>query len=171
LTRFLSARRSDDLCPGQITLSTPRIDFGSVFLRFPTTVSVLLVNPTNLPARYEMVPQDEASQIIAVYRADKPKGVVPARAEQVQSPSRDRKRERELMKCQVVSITIEAGSVGAIALPAFFNIIGADYPALQLELVRPRCHLFLVANISVCFVSLFMSSERALCVTGVMAGG
>lgn len=54
-----------------------------MFLRYPSTFTVSLVNQTDLPARYEMVPQDEASQVIASFRADQPKGVIAARSQTV----------------------------------------------------------------------------------------
>jgi len=43
----------------------------------------MLINESDLSAKYEMIPQDETSMSIAKYFADPPKGVVAARAEQV----------------------------------------------------------------------------------------
>eukprot|EP00698_Gefionella_okellyi_P022526 TRINITY_DN7486_c0_g1_i1.p1 TRINITY_DN7486_c0_g1~~TRINITY_DN7486_c0_g1_i1.p1 ORF type:complete len:4186 (-),score=1237.39 TRINITY_DN7486_c0_g1_i1:99-12656(-) len=100
-----------------VKLSTKEANFGTVFLRHPTEYQVMLINESDLPASYEMVPQDETSTTIATYYADNPKGTIAARSE------------------QAVNITIEAESLGTISIPAFFTIVGAQYPALAVELV------------------------------------
>ena len=52
------------------------VDMGKCFLRFPYEQVVTLSNPTSIPARYELIPQDRSSSRPPAIQYDSPKSWV-----------------------------------------------------------------------------------------------
>ena len=48
-------------------LFRPVVDMGKCFLRYPYQKMITLVNPSPIPARYEMVPQERTSRLPVLY--------------------------------------------------------------------------------------------------------
>jgi hypothetical protein len=52
------------------------LDFGEIFLNYPDKAMIQLRNKNDLEARYEILPQNEESKILAEYSVDKPTGII-----------------------------------------------------------------------------------------------
>ena len=56
-----------------VCVTTPLLDFGRCFLYYPYTQLVVLVNETNLPARYELLAHDDDELLSMKYSSTDPK--------------------------------------------------------------------------------------------------
>ena len=61
----------------QVTVLTPILDYGRCFLRHPYEHNVRLQNDTELPAKYELLPQHLDATIPILYTSPQPKGIIP----------------------------------------------------------------------------------------------
>ena len=62
--------KAECLVPKVTVTPTDFLDFGKCFLRHPKTLDIKIENDDFLPAKFEVIPQDEQSKRIAVYKAD-----------------------------------------------------------------------------------------------------
>ena len=53
------------------------MDYGKCFLKHKKEQQIQIINEDSLPARFEIVAQDEQSKRIASYEPDVPKGEIP----------------------------------------------------------------------------------------------
>ncbi|OQR81932.1 hydrocephalus-inducing protein, partial [Thraustotheca clavata] len=86
--------------------------YGDCFLRYPHVQSLHLVN-TNLllPAKYEFVPQDEHSKVVAVYTGNESSGDIPPNS------------------TKVIEVALVCEKLGSIRLPLYVRIAGSiDLP-------------------------------------------
>ena len=103
-----------DCCVPKIGLNVSSIDFGDCFLRYPYKATVTLINESRLSAMFEVVPQDELSQGLALYAAEPGAGEIPAQG------TRD------------IEITLATERLGSMNLLAFIRIAGSKAPPLEL---------------------------------------
>ena len=95
-----------------VRLGIDAVSYGNCFLRYPYKAKMSLINDGEHPARYELLPQDEHSQSVAIYEADAPRGTVDAGAT----------REIEL--------TLACEKLGKVNLPVYVRISGSASPPL-----------------------------------------
>ena len=60
----------------QITVMSPLLDYGRCFLRHPYEHQVRLQNDTELPAKYELVSQDQNHDVAIVFSSPEPKVII-----------------------------------------------------------------------------------------------
>ncbi len=60
----------------EVTISTTELDFGDCFLRHAYKKAIALVNHSDLPAKFELHPQDEISRCVAMYDVDHAVGTI-----------------------------------------------------------------------------------------------
>ena len=97
-----------------ITVETPFLDYGRCFLQYPSTLSVALTNPSQLPVKYEMQPS--CDEKILHYSTDHPSGVI------------DPHTTLEL------PLQIEPQVVGEVITAALFRILGSTEDPLEVAL-------------------------------------
>lgn len=68
-----------ECCVPKVSLMQEVLDFGECFLRYEYTLSLTLNNESKLPAKYEVLPQDEQSKGLAVYVSTPSSGDVAGR--------------------------------------------------------------------------------------------
>jgi hydrocephalus-inducing protein len=89
-----------------ISLSEETVDFGDCWNRYSYQRTFELINDTDLPTRYEVMPQSDASTALAIYSAEPAQGVVPARG------------RAEL------TINLATERLGKMNLPVFVQVVG-----------------------------------------------
>ena len=67
-----------ECCVPRISLATDVLAFGPCFVRHEYTQSLTITNTSKIPAKYEVVPQDEQSQGLAVYTSTPSSGGIAA---------------------------------------------------------------------------------------------
>lgn len=82
------------------------IDFGSVFLRHPYEYHLEMKNKSKLQAKFEMIPQDEQSTLVAAYTPDKEEGFI------------------EPKSSGIIKITLIPQKAGHIRIPMHVKILG-----------------------------------------------
>lgn len=85
---------------------TDHLDFGDIFLNFPDKSVITLRNKNDLEARYEILPQNDESKILAEYSVDKPTGII--------GPD----------GVEIISVTLITKKLREITLPLQINIVG-----------------------------------------------
>jgi hydrocephalus-inducing protein len=75
--------KAECLVPKVRVLPKDMIDFGKCFLKHKKAMPIQIINDDSLPARFEFVPQDEASKRIAQYEPDLAKGEIPPHSTKV----------------------------------------------------------------------------------------
>jgi hydrocephalus-inducing protein len=98
-----------------VSLVQDSVDFESCFVRHPYTRFLSLRNKDKHPARYHLIPQDEHSQVIALYSPSSMQGVVPATG------------------CVEVEIQLTCYKVGPIVLPIFVSVAGSSSDSLKVR--------------------------------------
>ena len=89
-----------------ISLSEETVDFGDCWNRYSYQRTFELINDTDLPTRYEVMPQSDASTALAIYSAEPAQGVVPARG-----------------RAQL-TINLATERLGKMNLPVFVQVVG-----------------------------------------------
>lgn len=89
-----------------ISLSEDTVDFEDCWNRYKYQRTFSLINDTDLPTRYEVQPQSDASTALALYSVDPPSGVVPAHG------------STEL------TINLATERLGRMNLPVFVQVVG-----------------------------------------------
>mmetsp|Transcript_4036 Transcript_4036/g.9628 ORF Transcript_4036/g.9628 Transcript_4036/m.9628 type:complete len:4944 (+) Transcript_4036:104-14935(+) len=100
----------------EVSAAQELVDFGQVFLRHPYTQMMELVNHCDLPAKFELLPQDELSHCVASFRVDQVKGLIPPNGE------------------TVIAVTFMAQRLGKLKLPLQFKIVGSPEPPVEVFL-------------------------------------
>ena len=103
-----------DCCVPKISLNVSSIDFGDCYLRYPYTAGVTLINESKLPAKFEVIPQDELSQGLALYTAEPARGDIAAQGS------------------QNIEFTLATERLGSMNLLAFIKIAGSKSAPLEL---------------------------------------
>ncbi len=85
---------------------TDHLDFGDIFLNFPDKSVITLRNKNDLEARFEILPQNDESKILAEYIVDKPTGII--------GPD----------GVEIISVTLITKKLREITLPLQINIVG-----------------------------------------------
>jgi hydrocephalus-inducing protein len=91
-----------------VTLQTETLQYGSCFLRYPYTQRIVLVNKDPVPARYELLPQDEQTAVVAAFSSPTPEGVLPPLSE------------------TAVEVQLLCYRGGPFVLPLFVRIAGTE---------------------------------------------
>lgn len=105
-----------ECCVPLIKLSSSSLDFNNVFLHHIYEKTLVFQNDTDLPACYELVPQDESQKAVAEYEVDQPEGQINAYSK------------------KVVKILFKAKKLRHINIPIYFRIKGSTQPPLELIL-------------------------------------
>ena len=100
----------------RIAIHTEQLDYGTCFLRHPYTLRLCLTNESKLPAKFEVLPQDEQSKGLAVYTASVTQGTIPALGE------------------QWVDVTLVTERQGGIQLPMYVRIVGSSGKPLEVTI-------------------------------------
>ena len=82
------------------------LDFEKIFLNFPGKESITLRNKNDLEARYEILPQNDESKILAEYTVDKPTGIIGPEG------------------VEIITVTLTTKKLREITLPLQINIVG-----------------------------------------------
>ena len=82
------------------------LDFGEIYLNFPDKNVITLRNKNDLEARYEILPQNDESKILAEYSVDKPTGII--------GPD----------GVEIITVTLITKKLREITLPLAVNIVG-----------------------------------------------
>ena len=82
------------------------IDFGSVFLRHPYDFHLEMKNKSKLQAKFEMIPQDEQSTLVAAFTPDRDEGFI------------------EPKSSGIIKITLIPQKAGHIRIPMHVKILG-----------------------------------------------
>jgi hydrocephalus-inducing protein len=89
------------------------LDFEKPFLRHPASKTIELINEDFLPAKYEIVQQDEQSKRIATYRADQESGVIPPKSS------------------LTLTITLKTEIIASIRIPLSIKVEGYHIPFMM----------------------------------------
>jgi hypothetical protein len=79
------------------------LDFGESSIGYTYTKTITFRNDTDLPAKFELVPQEETSQLTATYSVDEPEGIV------------------EGYSSNTITVSFVAKKLGIINLPMHFR--------------------------------------------------
>ncbi len=90
-----------------------QINFGDCFLRFPYIQNIIISNDSEHPARYEILPQDEHSAVIAEFTAEMPRGSIEPRSE------------------LSVPITLVGDRLGKVNIPLLVKVSGTEQPPMK----------------------------------------
>jgi hypothetical protein len=96
------------------------LDYEAAYLGFPYTASFALVNDSRLPAKFEVLPQEQASLCVATFAAEPTSGSVPPKGR------------------ATVQLTLRTGRLGRIQLPVYVRTLGSRAQPLQVVL-NARC--------------------------------
>jgi hydrocephalus-inducing protein len=110
------AMKAESVVP-EVTVSTNELVFGDCYLRYAYKKVIELVNHSNLPAKFELQPQDEISRCVAKYEVDYPKGVI--------DPFQQR----------VVTVSFSTERLDKVQLPMFFRVVGHDADPLEVQCI------------------------------------
>ncbi|KAF5830389.1 hypothetical protein DUNSADRAFT_14652 [Dunaliella salina] len=97
----------------RITLNNPVLEFGECYVRYPYKQSMRLSNPSKLPAKFEVVPQDEGSMGLATYTVEPSSGGVAAMGE------------------QVIEVALTTHTLGRVQLPVRVRVVGSKGSPLE----------------------------------------
>eukprot|EP00232_Nephroselmis_pyriformis_P008175 CAMPEP_0182895474 /NCGR_PEP_ID=MMETSP0034_2-20130328/25702_1 /TAXON_ID=156128 /ORGANISM="Nephroselmis pyriformis, Strain CCMP717" /LENGTH=2117 /DNA_ID=CAMNT_0025029307 /DNA_START=132 /DNA_END=6482 /DNA_ORIENTATION=- len=103
-----------ECCVPRVELPVDFLDFGTCFLRHEYEQTLRLRNDSKLPAKFEVMPQDEQSKGLAVYTAEPQSGGIPARGE------------------VEVTFRLSTARLGRIQLPVKVKVVGSQYEPLEL---------------------------------------
>ena len=95
----------------KMMLST--INFGDCFLKYPYTQNIVISNDSEHPARYEILPQDDHSAVIAEFSAEMPRGSIEPRSE------------------LAVPITLIGDRLGKVNIPLLVRVSGTEQPPMK----------------------------------------
>lgn len=93
------------------------INFGSVFLRHPYDYSLELKNRSKLQAKFEMIPQDEQSTLIAAFTPDREEGFIDPKSS------------------TMVKVTLLPQKAGLIRIPMHIKVLGDNQQPHMITLV------------------------------------
>ena len=110
------ALKAESVVP-EVTVSTNELIFGDCYLRYAYRKVIELVNHSNLPAKFELQPQDEISRCVAKYEVDYPKGVI--------DPFQQR----------VLTVSFSTERLDKVQLPMFFRVVGHDDEPLEVQCI------------------------------------
>jgi hydrocephalus-inducing protein len=99
----------------QLILSSTVLDFGDCFINHNYEQQIQIQNETDLPARFEIIPQDEFSQALAHISTPTPKGVVPA--------------NRDLP----FAISFTPARLGPVNMVVHIRVAGSEVPPMELR--------------------------------------
>jgi hypothetical protein len=99
--------------PPRLLLLRAQINFGNCFLRYPYVQNIVISNDSEHPARYEILPQDEHSAVIAEFTAEMPRGSIEPRSQ------------------LSVPITLVGDRLGKVNIPLLVRISGTDQPPMK----------------------------------------
>ena len=97
----------------EISMTTQSIDYGDCFLQFPYKQTITLVNESKLPAKFEVLPQDDQSKNLGVIRCEPTVGGVPA------------------MGTTEVTVVLSTARRGRMQLPVRVKVYGSDAEPLE----------------------------------------
>ncbi|KNC50959.1 hydrocephalus inducing isoform b [Thecamonas trahens ATCC 50062] len=103
-----------------IELATPLVDFGEVFIRHEYSAPVTLINESDTPAKYEIIPQAPSARAAASYSSPRAKGII-----------------EQFSEFQV-PIALVANKLGDVNMPVYIRILGSNAPPLEVSL-RATC--------------------------------
>lgn len=86
------------------------LEYGDVFLRYPAHQALVLHNTSALPAKFQILPQDEQTKMLAEYEPDQVQGSVPAASS------------------HVVTLTLTSKKIGQLQIPLSCRILGHNVP-------------------------------------------
>ncbi|CAD7699035.1 unnamed protein product [Ostreobium quekettii] len=111
----------------KIEIETDILDFGECFVRYEFKRSLKLLNPSNLPAKFEVMQQDAHSRNLAAFSARPDSGGVPAQGH------------------QTLEFSLATSRLGRIQLPVRVQIVGSRNPPLEFAIeaksVGPKVHV------------------------------
>jgi hydrocephalus-inducing protein len=90
-----------------------QINFGECFLKYPYTQNIVISNTSDHPARYEILPQDEHSAVIAEFSAEMPRGSIEPRSD------------------LSVPITLIGDRLGKVNIPLLVRVSGTEQPPMK----------------------------------------
>lgn len=82
------------------------VDFGEIFIRYPSHETLVLHNTSALPAKFQILPQDEQTRLLAEFEPDQLHGSVPPASS------------------HVVTLTLTAKMIGPLQIPMYVRILG-----------------------------------------------
>ena len=103
-----------------IELATPLLDFGACFISHPYTSPITLINESDTPAKYEIIPQALAAGSVAEYGSPVEKGII----EQYSQLS--------------VPLSLTCNKLGDVNMPVYIRILGSQSAPLEVS-VRASC--------------------------------
>ena len=98
--------KADCSTPKVELIPSDSVDFGSVFLRHPYEYHLEMKNKSKLQAKFEMIPQDEQSTLVAAYTPDREEGFI------------------EPKSSGIIKITLIPQKAGHIRIPMHVKILG-----------------------------------------------
>lgn len=84
------------------------VDYGDIFIRYPSHQTMVLNNTSALPAKFQIMPQDESTRAIAEFEPDQSFGSVP--------PS----------SSHVLTFTLTSQVIGTLQIPITLRILGQN---------------------------------------------
>ena len=102
-----------ECCVPKLSVWSPVIDFGECYLRYPYRQVLKLFNESGLPARFEVLPQDEKSATLAAFTAEPAQAGIPAQG------------------AQMLEFLLNAERLGRIQIPVRIKTIGSRMPPLE----------------------------------------
>lgn len=108
--------RANSIVP-DVTVSTDELDYGDCFLRHPYKKVIELVNHSDLPAKFELQPQDDVSRCVAVYEADVTSGII-------------KKNDS-----RTITISFTTERLNKVQLPMYFKIVGHEDTPLEVQCI------------------------------------
>jgi len=100
-----------------VRVHPPELLFEEAFLRHKEERELKLINESDLPAKFEVIPQSKESEILAVYSVNKPSGVIPPNKEEILKVTLETRKLRE------IRLPLSVMIVGNSNLPFVINII------------------------------------------------
>jgi hydrocephalus-inducing protein len=88
------------------------VEYGQCFLKHEKEKLIKIVNEDNLPARFEFTPQDDASKRIAIFKPDKPNGIIPAHS------------------TQIIKLSLHTEILSKICVQAYIRVDGHPLPTM-----------------------------------------
>lgn len=85
-----------------------RLEFGDIFLRDPDTRGITIANTSTLKARFNVLTQNQESEVLAKYKVDLESGDI--------DPGKE----------VTIKLTLVTKKLGEITLPLSINIVGAN---------------------------------------------
>ena len=101
----------------EVTVSSHELDFGECFLRYPYKKAFELVNHSDLPAKFELIPQEDMARCVAEYEVDCPKGSI------------------DPYSHKVVTVSFMTERLDKVQLPMFFKVIGLEDEPIEIQCI------------------------------------